>query len=248
MNFRQRFRLGAALFAACLSLLPLAARSAPSAQSAQDAVLQAVRDAFSKRFNNVEVVAVRNTPFAGLYEIQIGTDLIYTDAQISYVLDGVLIDAVTRQNLTEASMEKIATEAVGKLPLELAIKQVKGDGKRWIAIFEDPNCGYCKQMRRTLEEVDDLTIYSFLFPILSEDSHVKAGHIWCAANPQQTLDDWMLRGKTPPAADCDTPIANILALGRQLMIRGTPAIFFDDGSRASGALPLDRLKTRLNQP
>jgi len=246
MNSRRSFRFSALLIVASLLLLPMTALRA--AQAEQNSALQTVRDAFSKRFEGVDVIAVRATPFAGLYEVQIGADLIYTDAQVNYVLDGVLIDAASRQNLTEASMERLASEAVAKLPLEKAIKQVKGDGKRWIAIFEDPNCGYCKQMRRTLEEVDDLTVYSFLFPILSEDSHVKAGNIWCAANPAQTLDDWMLRGKTPPAADCDTPIADILALGKQLMIRGTPALFFDDGSRVSGALPLAALKAKLAQP
>jgi len=243
MNGHRRFPLRAMLFAACLALLPLTTvRSA----AAQDAALQRVHDAFSKRFGNIELVAVRRTPFEGLYEVQVGVDLIYTDAQVNYLLDGTLIDAVTRRNLTEASMEQVATEAVGKLPLNLAIKQAKGKGKRWIAIFEDPHCGYCKQMRRTLEDVDDLTIYSFMYPILSEDSHVKARQIWCAANPQKTLDDWMLHGQTPPDADCEAPIADILALGKQLMIRGTPAIFFDDGSRANGALPLAMLKARLN--
>jgi len=234
---------GRCLLAAVLSLLVWT-----PAWSAQDAVLQAVHDAFIQRFDNIDVVAVRATPFDGLYEVQIGTDLIYTDAQVTYLLDGTLIDAATRRDLTQASMETIAAQTVDKLPLELAIKQVKGDGKRWIAIFEDPHCGYCKQLRRTLEEVNDLTVYSFMFPILSEDSHVKARDIWCAANRTQTLDDWMLRGKSPASAECETPIADILALGQQLMVRGTPAIFFDDGSRASGALPLAALKARLQEP
>jgi len=234
--------LNTLLLTACLALL---ATGTNAQQAAQDETVQAVRDAFAKRFENIEIVAVRRTPFDGLYEVQIGTDLIYTDTQVSYLLDGTLIDADTRRNLTQESMETLAAETVGKLPLELAIKQVKGDGKRWVAIFEDPHCGYCKQLRNTLEQVDNLTIYSFMYPILSDDSHVKARHIWCAANPQQTLDDWMLRGKTPPVADCDTPIADILALGQRLMVRGTPAIFFDDGSRVSGALPLDALRARL---
>ena len=233
-------RLSAMLLAACLAVLPLWV----SAQET-DADLQAVRQAFSKRFKDVDLVAVRHTPFSGLYELQIGADLLYTDAKVAYLLDGTLIDAASRRDLTEERMHTLAQEAVGKLPLELAIKQVKGDGKRWIAVFEDPNCGYCKQLRHTLEGMDNVTVYSFLFPILSPDSVEKARDIWCAADQSQTMSDWMLHGKVPAKADCETPIPQILALGKQLMVRGTPAIFFDDGTRVSGALPIDMLKARL---
>ena len=234
-------RLSAMMFAACLSWLPWWA----SAQAAEDAELQGVRSAFSQRFKDVDLLAVRRTPFAGLYELQVGSDLLYADAQVNYLLDGTLIDAASRRDLTEARMHALAQEAVGQLPLDLAIKQVKGDGKRWIAIFEDPNCGYCKQLRHTLESVDNLTVYSFLYPILSPDSVDKAQDIWCAADRSQTMSDWMLNGKLPAKARCDTPIPKILALGKQLMVQGTPAIFFDDGTRASGALPLEMLKARL---
>jgi len=212
-----------------------------------DAQVQAVATAFAQRFDHLDVTAVRRTPFAGLYEVQLGTNLVYTDAQVSYVLDGELIDTASRQNLTDARLQALAKEAQAALPLELAVKQIKGDGDNgnWIAIFEDPNCGYCKQLRRSLESVDNLTVYSFLYPILSPDSREKARDIWCAANPTAALDDWMLHGTQPARAECDAPLAQILALGQQLMVRGTPAIFFADGSRADGALPLAQLKARL---
>jgi len=238
-----------ALFAASLLLLPAAASAQPA--TPPDPQLQAVQAAFVQRFANVAVTAVRRTPFAGLFEVQLGANLVYTDAQVGYVLDGTLIDAASRQDLTEARLQALVKNAQANLPLELAVKQVKGEvkdkqnGERWIAIFEDPNCGYCKQLRRSLESIDNLTIYSFLYPILSPDSREKARDIWCAGNPVQALEDWMLRGTVPARSECDAPLENILALGQQLMVRGTPAIFFDDGTRADGALPLAELKARL---
>jgi len=242
--------LFALVFAVCLTLLSHSAGAQPAnaqTDTPSDPQLQSIQTAFAQRFGNVAVTAVRHTPFAGLFEVQLGVNLVYTDAQVSYVLDGVLIDAASRQNLTDARLQALAQEAQAALPLalEVAVKQVKGEGGRWIAIFEDPNCGYCKQLRRSLESVDNLTVYSFLYPILSPDSREKARDIWCAGNPVQALDDWMLRGTVPAHAQCDAPLEKILALGQQLMVRGTPAIFFDNGNRADGALPLGELKARL---
>jgi len=244
------------LFAIVLGVCLTLASQPADAQSANvqtdappDPQLQSIQTTFAQRFGNVEVTAVRRTSFAGLFEVQLGVNLVYTDAQVSYVLDGALIDATSRQNLTDARLQALAQAVQANLPLELAVKQVKGAGKenggRWIAIFEDPNCGYCKQLRRSLEAIDNLTIYSFLYPILSADSREKARDIWCAGDQAAVLDDWMLRGTVPARAQCDAPLEKVLALGQQLMVRGTPAIFFDNGNRADGALPLDELQARL---
>src|SRR3546814_9562552 len=121
--------------------------------------------------------------------------------------------------------------AFSSLPLDLAIKQVKGDGSRKIAVFEDPNCGYCKRLHQALQNVDNITVYTLLFPILSPDSTVKARNIWCAKDQAATWRDWMLNGKTPPEANCEAPLDTLLALGRKLMMQGTPAIIFADGHR-----------------
>lgn len=209
-----------------------------------DPELRDVADRFSARFDGVPVVAVRRTPF-GLFEVQIGMDLLYTDAQVSYVLDGRLIDAQSRRDLTRERQEAVSAVPLDSLPLHLAVKQVRGDGKRRLAIFEDPNCGYCKQLHRTLAQVDDVTIYTFLYPILSPDSHEKARDVWCADDPSAAWDAWMLQGKAPPRKQCSTPVDEVLALGQQLMVRGTPTLFFADGSRVSGAIPLDMLQARL---
>jgi len=210
----------------------------------RDPVARAVAERFSRRFAGMPVVAVRRTPY-GLFEVQIGMNLVYTDEQVSYVLDGTLVDATTRRDVTRERLEKISAVSFDELPLDLAVKQVKGKGERRVAIFEDPNCGYCKQLRHTLQDVDNVTIYTFLYPILAPDSADKARDVWCASDRVRAWDDWMLRGKEPARKDCDTPIQQVLALGQKLMVQGTPALFFADGSRVSGAIPRETLEARL---
>jgi len=212
---------------------------------APDPQADAVRKRFQVRFSGMDVTAVRRTPY-GLFEVQLGMDLVYTDENVTWVMEGPLIDAATRRDVTRERQEKLGAIPFDQLPLDLAIKQVKGDGSRRVAIFEDPNCGYCKQLRKTLQDVDNLTIYTFLYPILAPDSAVKARDVWCADDPGQAWDDWMLRGRTPPSRACSAPVDKVVELGRQLLIRGTPTLFFDNGTRLSGALPLDMLQARLD--
>lgn len=208
--------------------------------------LEQVRHAFEKRFPEVEVAGVKTTPFPGLFEVQLGADVVYVDANVDYILQGSLIDAKNRVDLTAARLEALSQVAFSSLPLDLAVKQVKGDGSRSMAIFEDPNCGYCKQLHQTLKDVKNVTIYSFLFPILTPDSTVKARNVWCASDRAATWTAWMTDGKKPPEAQCDTPIDKVLALGHKLMVQGTPAIFFSDGSRINGAVPLETLNQKLD--
>lgn len=213
---------------------------------AAQATPEAVQKAFEKRFPEIEIGGVTPTPFPDLYEIQVGSDLLYVNADVDYILQGSLIDAKRRTDLTAERMDALSQVDFADLPLEIAIKQVKGDGSRVMAIFEDPNCGYCKQLHNTLKDVDNVTVYSFLFPILSPDSTTKARNIWCAEDKTAAWRDWMLRGKKPAEADCETPIEQSLALGRKLNVQGTPAIFFADDSRINGALPLEALKQKLD--
>lgn len=218
-----------------------------AAWAQETGVPENLRKSFQERFPGVEIAGIKSTPFPGLFELQIGMDLLYTDADANYILQGSLIDAKSRTDLTAKRLEQLSQVAFSSLPLELAVKQVKGDGSRKIAVFEDPNCGYCKRLHQTLQEVDNITVYTFLFPILSPDSNIKARNIWCAKDQAATWRDWMINGKTPAEANCDTPVETVLALGRKLMVRGTPNIIFSDGSRANGALPLDALKQRLDK-
>ncbi|MDY0308487.1 MAG: DsbC family protein [Castellaniella sp.] len=231
--------------------------SAPARADTADRVLStapvqadsaaAVTRTFEQRFPGIHVDAVRVTPMNGIFEVQVGMDLLYTDAQVDYVLQGSMIDAHARRDLTAERLESLQQVAFDSLPLDQAIKQVKGTGARKIAVFEDPNCGYCKQLHRTLEDVDDITVYTFLFPILTPDSTTRSRDIWCAADRAKAWKAWMLDGQDPAKAECDTPIQANLALGRQLNVRGTPALFFADGSRINGALPLKALEKKLNE-
>lgn len=222
-----------------------ATEQATAAQPVSAETLGQVKQAFERRFEGIKVTAVNPTPLPGLFEVQVESDLMYTDINADYVLQGSLIDARARVDLTAQRLAKLSEVPFESLPLDKAIKQVRGNGERKIAVFEDPNCGYCKQLHRTLESVDNITIYTLLFPILSPDSNVKARNIWCAKDKAATWRDWMVNAKTPAEAQCDTPIDELLAFGRKLRVQGTPAIFFADGSRVNGALPLDALNKKL---
>lgn len=209
-----------------------------------DATTEAVKKLFSERFGNMPVGEVRHAPF-DLFEVQLGGSLVYTDQGVNYVLDGHLIDAKTRQDLTEVRLQELARINFDALPTELAITQVRGDGSRKMALFEDPNCGYCKQLRRSMEGIDNLTVYTYMLPILSEDSTEKVKNVWCSDNPAATWDAWMLEGKVPEQKTCEAPLEELVQLGRDLQVQGTPAIFFADGSRVPGAISKAELEKRL---
>lgn len=194
------------------------------------------------------IESITKTPYSGLYEVKIGDELIYTDAEAKFIMIGRLIDAQTSKDLTQARLDEINKIKFSDLPLDVAVKSVKGNGKRVIAVFEDPNCGYCKRFRKTLNETKDVTVYTFMYNILSDDSRVKSKNVWCSADRVKAWDDWMLNGKTPAAAaeSCTTtPHEKVLELGRRLKVTGTPTIFFTDGSRIPGAVDAKTLEAKL---
>lgn len=218
----------------------------PSSAPASDDPAQ-VKSEFLQRFPGIQVDGVRKTPFNDLFEVQIGSDLVYTNAKVSFVMQGALIDAATRVDLTARRLDDLSRVSFDQLPLDQAIKQVKGDGSRVLVAFEDPNCGYCKQLHRSLQGMDNVTVYTLLYPILSPDSHDKARDIWCADNPAAAWKSWMVDGVRPVQRNCDTPIEKNLALGKKLGIQGTPALYFADGSRVNGALPAEGLEAKFAQ-
>jgi thiol:disulfide interchange protein DsbC len=147
--------------------------------------------------------------------------VLYTDGNVSFIIDGSLIDAKTRKNITQARMAQLMKIDFATLPLDQAIKQVRGNGKRVIASFEDPNCGYCKRLAKDLVNLKDATIYTFLYPILSPDSTEKSKNIWCAKDRAGAWNDWMTAGKVPAAAagSCDTSaIDKNVALGQKIKV------------------------------
>lgn len=196
------------------------------------------------------VESVTKTPYSGLYEVKVGSELIYTDAEGKYVFIGRILDTETSRDLTQARLDEINKIKFADLPLDLAAKTVKGNGKRVIAVFEDPNCGYCKRFRKTLNEMKDITVYTFFYPILGEDSMKKAKDLWCAPDKSKAWDAWMIEGKLPAAApaSCSTaPIDKVVELGKTHGVRGTPTIVFADGSRVPGAIDAKALEAKLGQ-
>jgi thiol:disulfide interchange protein DsbC len=153
------------------------------------------------------------------------------------------------KNVTEERMRKLTAIKFTELPLDRAIKQVRGDGKRVMATFEDPNCGYCKRLAKDLLKLENVTVYTFLYPILSEDSLKKSKQIWCSADRAKAWNDWMVEGRAPAGKeDCDTSaITKNQEFGRRLSISGTPTMFFADGERVPGAMPLPKIEQKLSQ-
>jgi thiol:disulfide interchange protein DsbC len=232
----------AAPTAASTLAAPSPALQAPNAST--ETALANIQKKFIERFGNMPVKNVRPTSF-GLFEIQLGNDLIYTDADVNFIFDGHVIDASTRRDLTQARLDELSAVDFKSLPFDLAIKQVRGDGKRQVAIFEDPNCGYCKKLRQNIEGIDNVTVYTFMLPILSDDSRQKVKNVWCAKDRGTTWDNWMLMGITPPKLDCDAPIQKMLDLAKSLQVQGTPAIFFAEGVRVPGAISKEEFEKRL---
>ena len=175
-----------------------------------------------------KVESVTKSGYLGLYEVYMEGNIFYTDEKMTaFIAGGQLIDAKTMKNTTEERMRKLTAIKFSELPLERAIKQVRGSGKRVMATFEDPNCGYCKRLAKDLLKLDNVTVYTFLLPILSEDSLKKSRQIWCASDRSKSWNDWMVEGKAPTGKDdCDTTaVDKNREFASKLKITGTPTIF-----------------------
>ena len=226
------------------SLLAVASLGLALTATAQE---PAIRKTLAERIPQLEKIdEVRATPMGGLYEVRVGTDLFYTDAKGNFLIQGELIDTKARRNLTEDRINKLTAVDFNTLPLQDAFATVRGNGKRKLVVFADPNCGYCKRFERDLQNVDNVTIYTFLYPILSPDSAEKSRNIWCAKDRNNAWNDWMLREKTPAAASCDTAaLQRNLAFGKKHKITGTPTLLFANGARVPGAIGAADIEKRL---
>jgi thiol:disulfide interchange protein DsbC len=221
-------RLLAAFGAALVLALPAFAQEA------------AIRKAIAERLPQFpKIDEVREAPMPGLYEVRVGTDIFYTDAAGNHLIEGQLIDTRTKTNLTEQRVAKLTAIDFAALPLKDAIVFKTGTGARKLAVFADPNCGYCKRFEKELANVKDVTVYTFLYPILGGDSPDKSRDIWCAKDSTKAWRDWMVDGTKPQrnVGQCDTAaLARNAALGRKHKVTGTPALVFEDGKRVPGAM------------
>ena len=212
---------------------------------AQEAVIRKNLAERIPHFKNIDEVTKSAMP--GLYEVRMnGMEIFYTDAEGNYLIQGSLFDTRQRRNLTEERVDKLSAISFDLLPLKDAFTIVRGTGKRKLAVFEDPNCGYCKRFERDLQKVDNVTVYMFLYPILSADSTAKSRNIWCAKDRAGAWMDWMVRDQAPAAATCDSTALNRnIEFGKKHKITGTPTLVFADGSRVPGAINAQQVEKFL---
>jgi thiol:disulfide interchange protein DsbC len=208
----------------------------------------AIRKNLSERVPTLpKIDEVTKTAIPGLYEIRIGTDVLYTDEEGNYVIEGQMIETRTRTNLTEQRVARLTAIDFKTLPLKDAMVWKQGTGERKLVVFADPNCGYCKKFERDLQSVKDITVYTFLYPILGGDSPEKSKQIWCAKDNIKVWRDWMIKG-TPIAESpaCDTSaLQRNLALGRKHRINGTPGLVYEDGKVQPGAVGAEAVERQL---
>jgi thiol:disulfide interchange protein DsbC len=210
----------------------------------------AIRKNLAERLPNLpKIDEVSKTPMQGLYEVRVNqSEIFYTDEKGDFLIQGSLIDTQARVDLTEQRMEKLSAIAFKDLPLKDAFTIVRGDGKRKMAVFSDPNCGFCKRFERDLLKINNVTVHLFLYPILSADSAEKSRNVWCSKDKGKAYLDWMVRDVTPPAASCDAAaVARNVEFGKKVRITGTPTIIFADGSRVPGAIDTARIEKFLTE-
>lgn len=207
----------------------------------------ALRKAIQPHFADSKIESVKKTPYMGLYEVVVGDEVFYTDDKADYFFFGHVIDTKTRTSMTNERIQEIKAARrvpLDSLPLQSAIKVVKGDGKRRVAIFTDPNCPYCKQLEKELLNVTNVTIYTLLYPVLKGSMELSK-KIWCSDNQIKAWDDFMLKGVAPSSKDCETPLDALVKSGHENKVSGTPTLIFADGSVVGGMIPAAAIEEKL---
>ena len=196
---------------------------------------------------NTKIKSVAASPIPGVYEVLVGNEVFYTDAASKYLIQGEIIEIATGKNITEQRQSDLNRIKWADLSQANALKVVRGNGSRQLAVFSDPKCGYCKRLEKSMQQLDNVTIYTYLIPILSPDSAQKSKQIWCSPDPQKTYIDWMINGITPSGkADCTTPLDKNMAFAKTYGITGTPTLFFTDGSRFPGAVQITDIEKKFS--
>ena len=208
-----------------------------------------IRKNLAERLPNFpKIDEVSKSPLPGLFEVRLGTDIVYTDETGNFLIQGALIDTRSKVDLTQARIDKLTAIDFASLPLKDAVLVRQGSGARKVVVFADPNCGYCKKLERDLLALKDVSIYTFLYPILGPDSTVKSRDIWCAKEPAKAWRAWMVDGQAPTkvAGTCDAgALERNTEMGKKYKVQGTPALVFEDGTRAPGAIPAAQIETRM---
>lgn len=212
-----------------------------------------LRKAIEASYPKMRVESITKTPYAGLYEVFLGGQIVYTDEKFSFLIaEGRLIEPKTKRDITGERMDELTKVDFAALPFDQAIKIVKGNGSRKLAVFSDPDCPYCKQLeQKELVNITDVTIYTFLYPLeqLHPDAGNKSRAMWCAPDRAKAWTDWVMKGQLPEgAASCDTPLDKVAGLGRKLGINSTPTLIFANGKRILGAYPAKEIEKVMSAP
>jgi thiol:disulfide interchange protein DsbC len=207
-----------------------------------------IRKALTQQFPGASIASVQKTPYSGLFEVYLDGQLIYVDGKAQYVFTGDVIDLKNRSNLTQARLNQLQAVKWDTLPLNNALKTVKGNGARKLVVFSDVDCPYCRKFEAELNKVDNITVYTFLYPI--EGLHPKAvqtsKQIWCAPDRNKAWDDYITRGSVPNNdGKCANPVEATIALGNKLKVSGTPTLIFANGQRVPGMVPAAQLEKLL---
>jgi thiol:disulfide interchange protein DsbC len=213
-----------------------------------------IRQAFEAKLGSAKVDEVLATPIPGIFEVRFqargGVQIIYSDAQGRYYFDGHLIDGAKGQDLTEERLTKLSAIEFKSLPLDLAVKIQRGNGKRVLAMFTDPYCPYCRQLEQVLLQLEDITVYVFMYPVIRPDAADHSRAVWCSKDRAKAWLDLAAseKAKVPTAsANCANPVDKVLELGRSLRVTGTPTLFFANGERAGGGMPIGQLRVKLDE-
>lgn len=201
--------------------------------------------ALSEKFPDISIDSVNPSVLPGLYEVVTPSEIVYVDAKGEHLVIGQIVETASNRNLTETRWNELNKIYFSSLPFEQAIKIVKGDGSRKLAVFADPFCPYCQEFEQTLTEVDNVTLYVFLYPLenLHPGATEAAKEIWCADDRAAAWTAWMVSKKAPDIKTCEsTAVEALKKLGDELRINSTPTLFFADGSRVPGAITADRLE------
>lgn len=233
--------------AAVLILLGLAVYVGGAA--ANEAV---IRKALEPKMGGARIEAIIPSPVPGLFEVQYrspeGVQVVYVDATATYVIQGSIIDFKASRDLTEEKLRKLNAVKFEELPLDLAVKVRRGNGKRVLAMFSDPYCPYCQQFEKTLQQIDDITVYVFMYPIIRPQNADHSKAVWCSPDRQKAWLDLAIQHKRPAAAaTCDNPVEKVLQLGRQLRVNSTPTIVLPNGERVSGGMQAADLRELLDR-
>lgn len=207
-----------------------------------------IKKTIEAKFPGAKVQSITKTPYAGLYEVYMEGQLAYADEKANYLFMGQMLDLKAQKNLTQERLEALTAIKFDSLPFDTAIKTVKGNGSRKLAVFADADCPYCRKFEQELAKVDNITVFTFLYPLdsLHPEAGKKSKQIWCAADRAKAWDEWMTKNVLPKNdGSCDNPVAKTVELGKKLGISGTPTLVFVNGHRVPGMVPAPKLEQML---